>query len=240
MGAALGLGLRDGRRGGLDRHLGHRVRGRRETGGRPDRAGVRVRRRDRPVPAAACTINAARVLDVTARMLGIDAAGLSDLALAAPARGGRTDPAPLPGRRADPEPARRQRRAARAHHAPTPRRRTWRGRRSRRCSARWPTRSTACGRADRPGRVVLTGGAARSEAVRQIAPAIFGLPVDGTRGGRVRGARRGPAGGLGAVRHGRAAGLAAGRTEATRPPRATPEVRERYASLRDDAAAWHR
>ena len=51
-----GRGARPGparrRRRGVHRHLGHRLRGDRAAVGRPDRAGQRVRRRDRPVPAA--------------------------------------------------------------------------------------------------------------------------------------------------------------------------------------------
>ena len=88
-----------------------------------------------------------------------------------------------------------------------------------------------------PRRVVLTGGAAKSEAVRRIAPAIFGLPV------AVPGAAEYVA--LGAARQ--AAWALSGRLGAAGLGRpavgdlrggATPEVRELYAALRDDAAAW--
>ena len=54
-----------------------------------------------------CTLNAARVLDITARLLGVDHGGLSRWRWQ---RAGRrwADPAPLPGRRAHAQPARRR------------------------------------------------------------------------------------------------------------------------------------
>jgi xylulokinase len=88
-----------------------------------------------------------------------------------------------------------------------------------------------------PSRVVLTGGAAKSAAVRQIAPAIFGLPVAVPEAAEYVA--------LGAARQ--AAWALSGAAEPPAWPAqptvtyeadATPEVRERYASLRDDAAAW--
>jgi xylulokinase len=88
-----------------------------------------------------------------------------------------------------------------------------------------------------PARVVLTGGAAKSAAVRQIAPAIFGLPVAVPEAAEYVA--------LGAARQ--AAWALSGAAEppswpaqptVTYEASATPEVRERYASLRDDAAAW--
>ena len=83
--AALGLGLVPGDVVGLDRHLGGRLRGR--------------RRRRPPTPSGmvagfadatghylplACTLNASRVLDAAARLLGVDHDELSRLALSAP------------------------------------------------------------------------------------------------------------------------------------------------------------
>ena len=61
----------------------------------------------------ACTLNGSRVLDAAARLLGVDHAGLSDLALARRARRRRADPRALPRGRAHPEPARRHRLPAR-------------------------------------------------------------------------------------------------------------------------------
>jgi xylulokinase len=88
-----------------------------------------------------------------------------------------------------------------------------------------------------PRRVLLTGGAAKSEAVRRIAPAIFGLPVavPGTAEYVALGAARQAAWAL--------SGLEAPPEWATLPAEAyeaaaTPRVREAYAALRDDAAAW--
>ncbi len=50
--AALGVGAAAGRRDRVDRHLRHGVQRRRQAGRRRVRGGGRVRRRDRPVPAA--------------------------------------------------------------------------------------------------------------------------------------------------------------------------------------------
>jgi xylulokinase len=88
-----------------------------------------------------------------------------------------------------------------------------------------------------PRRVVLTGGAVRSAAIRALAPAIFGVPVTVPE----------PAEdvALGAARQ--AAWALAGTTGLpewpARPAQAyeadpLPHVREQYASLRDDAASW--
>ncbi len=123
------------------------------------------------------TLNAARVLDSAARMLGVDHAELSRLALSAPAgadglvlipymEGERTPNRPnatgaihgLTLRTADP-----------AH------------------LARAAVEGMLCALAEGldalvaqgadARRIVLIGGGARSEAVRRIAPALFGLPV---------------------------------------------------------------
>ena len=80
---------------------------------------------------------------------------------------------------------------------------------------------------------MLIGGAARSEAVRRLAPAIFGVPVTVPAPGRVRRARRGAPGGLGPAgtpapaRPGLQLAVAGTSAEYTAEP--TPEVRERYA-----------
>ena len=52
MAAAIALGLASGRRRGLPRHVGHRVHGERVADRRRVRRGRRLRRRDRPLPAA--------------------------------------------------------------------------------------------------------------------------------------------------------------------------------------------
>ena len=124
-----------------------------------------------------CTLNAARVLDATARMLGVDHEKLSDLALSAPAgceglvmvpyfEGERTPNLPdatgaLHGLRLG--------NTTPAH------------------VARAAFEGVLCGLADgldaiieqgaTPRRVIMTGGAAASEAMQQIAPTILGLPI---------------------------------------------------------------
>ena len=63
------------------------------------------------------TMNAARVLDAAAALLGVDHQRLSDLALSAPVGGRRPGPGPLPRGRADAEPAAGHRLGARADAA---------------------------------------------------------------------------------------------------------------------------
>ncbi|MBB5959354.1 xylulokinase [Saccharothrix tamanrassetensis] len=124
-----------------------------------------------------CTLNASRVLDATAAMLGVDLAELSRLALSAPAgadglvlvpylEGERTPNKPdstgaLHGLRLDT--------ATPAH------------------LARAAVEGLLCSLADAIDalaalgtpvrRVLLIGGGARSAAVRELAPAVFGCPV---------------------------------------------------------------
>jgi xylulokinase len=124
-----------------------------------------------------CTLNAARVLDATARMLRVGVDELSELALAAPAgadglvlvpylEGERTPNRPdasgtLHGLRLDT--------ATPAH------------------LARAAVEGLLCSLADAvdalvelgipASRVLIVGGGARSEAVRRIAPTVFGCPV---------------------------------------------------------------
>jgi xylulokinase len=87
-------------------------------------------------------------------------------------------------------------------------------------------------------RVILIGGAARSPAVREIAPSIFGVPVTVPEPAEYVA--------LGAARQ--AAWAASGAdqppywppagTSAEYTAEPTPEVRQRYASLRDDTVGW--
>jgi xylulokinase len=185
----------------------------------------------------AATLNAARVLDVTARMLGVDAAGLSDLALKAEAGAGGLVLLPyLDGERTPNRPDANGVLRGLTTHNTTPEN-----------LARAAVEGVLCSLADAidflrscgisPRRVLLTGGAAKSEAVRRIAPGIFGLPV------AVPAAAQYVA--LGAARQ--AAWALSG--EAAPPPwaaapaevheaAATPRVRAQYGALRDDAAAW--
>ena len=185
----------------------------------------------------ACTINAARVLDVTAGMLGVSPAGLADLALAAPAGAEGVTLLPyLDGERTPNRPS-----------ANGVLRGLTTANMTRENMARAAVEAVLCSLADAidclrpcgitPGRVVLTGGAANSIAIRQIAPAIFGLPVAVPEPAEYVA--------LGAARQ--AAWALSGAPEppswpaqptVTYEATAAPGVRERYASLRDDAASW--
>jgi xylulokinase len=123
------------------------------------------------------TLNAARVLDAAATLLGVDHATLSDLALSAPSGAGGLVLVPyLEGERTPNLP-----RATGAVHGLTLRTSTpayW---------ARAAVEGLLCGLADgidavvaqgvTVERVLLIGGAARSPAVQQLAPGIFGRPV---------------------------------------------------------------
>jgi xylulokinase len=179
-----------------------------------------------------CTLNASRVLDATATMLGVDLDGLSRLALAAPAgsdglvlvpylEGERTPDRPdatgslhgLSLRTADPE------------HL-----------------ARTAVEGMLCALADGldallaqgvpAERVLLIGGGARSAAVRAIAPTVFGRPVLVPPPGEY-------------VADGAARQAAWLLSEASEPPQWTigeaeryeaagqPAIRERYAAARE-------
>ena len=124
-----------------------------------------------------CTLNAARVLDATARILGVDHEKLAALALSAPAGSGGLAVVPyLEGERTPNRPdatgavhGLRLQTATPAH------------------LARATVEGLLCGLADgldalaaqgaRIERVLLVGGGARSRAVQQIAPAVLGHPV---------------------------------------------------------------
>ena len=124
-----------------------------------------------------CTLNAARVLTAGARMLGTDLPGLDALALlASPGSGGLALLPYLDGERTPslPEATGTLGGLTRANMSPEN-------------LARACFEGMLCGLADgldaltaqgiRPQRVLLIGGAARSQAVQAIAPDIFGLPV---------------------------------------------------------------
>jgi xylulokinase len=210
------------------------------------------------------TVNAARVLTVTAGLLGTDTAGLTELALAAPpGAGGLTLLPYLDGERTPNRPGAsgvlsgltsssvtRENLARAAVEAVL-------------CSladgidhlaacglggppggqgGSSPQGSTAGGRppgqAQWPERVVLIGGAARSPAIRAIAPAIFGVPVTVPEPAEYVA--------LGAARQ--AAWALSGTAEPPEwpgPPATSytgepsADVRERYAALREDTAPWH-
>jgi xylulokinase len=124
-----------------------------------------------------CTLNASRVLDATARLLGTDHDGLSRLALSAPAGADGLVLVPyLEGERTPDRPD-----ATGALHGLTLTSTTPAH------LARAAVEGLLCGLADgldalvEQGavvrRVLLVGGGARSEAVRRLAPAVLGCPV---------------------------------------------------------------
>jgi xylulokinase len=184
------------------------------------------------------TINAARVLTVTARMLGTDAAGLSRLALAAPAGAqGLTLLPYLDGERSPNRPDANGILSGLTSSNTTPENLARAAVEAVLCSLADAVDNLAdCGIAAR--RVILIGGAARSEAVRQVAPIIFGVPVTVPEPAEYVA--------LGAARQ--AAWAAAGTTEPPHWPltgtsrdytaAAVPEVRARYAALRDATLGW--
>lgn len=124
-----------------------------------------------------CTLNASRVLEAAARLLGTDHEGLSGLALSAPPGAGGLVLVPyLEGERTPDRPE-----ATGALHGLTPATTTPAH------LARAAVEGLLCGLADgldalrgqgaRVDRVVLVGGGSRSEALRRIAPAVLGTPV---------------------------------------------------------------
>jgi xylulokinase len=123
------------------------------------------------------TLNAAQVLDATARLLGVDHAELSRLALSAPPGAGGLVLVPyLEGERTPDRPH-----ATGAVHGLT------QATAERSHLARAAVEGLLCGLADgldavaagatQVRRVFLVGGGAQSEAVRAIAPAVLGVPV---------------------------------------------------------------
>ncbi|WP_072690938.1 xylulokinase [Rhodococcus marinonascens] len=124
-----------------------------------------------------CTLNAARVLDATASLLGVDHEELSRLALSAPSGSGGLMMVPyLEGERTPNRP-----RATGAIHGlrlanSTPA-----------YLARAAVEGLLCGLAEgidhltaqgvTVRRILLVGGGARSRALREVAPAVFGAPV---------------------------------------------------------------
>ncbi len=179
-----------------------------------------------------CTLNGSRVLDATARLLGTDHAGLSELALSAPAGADGLVLVPyLEGERTPDRPD-----ATGALHGLTL------GSTSPAHLARAAVEGLLCGLADgldalrdqgaEVSRVLLVGGAARSEAVRRIAPAVLGCPVLVPEPGEyvADGAARQAAWVLAGTPEPPAWQVAGTETFEAAP---TPSVRDRYAEVRD-------
>ncbi|MEI4273978.1 xylulokinase [Klenkia sp. LSe6-5] len=176
-----------------------------------------------------CTLNAARVLDAAAAMLRVSLDGLAGLALSVPAGAEGLVLVPyLEGERTPDLP-----RATGSVHGLTLRTSTaahW---------ARAAVEGMLCGLADgidalvaqgaTVERVLLVGGAARSRAVQEIAPAVFGRPVVVPEPGEAvaDGAARQAAWVVGGTLPEWAA--TGSRTVEADP---TPAVRERYAEVR--------
>jgi xylulokinase len=124
-----------------------------------------------------CTLNAARVLDATARLLGVDAERFSELALEAPSGSDGLVMVPyLDGERTPDRPE-----ATGSLHGLTM------GTTTAAHLARAAVEGMLCALADgldalieqgvSVGRILLVGGGARSKAVWRIAPTIFGRPA---------------------------------------------------------------
>ena len=182
-----------------------------------------------------CTLNAARVLDATCALLGVDHDRLTALALGAPAGAEGLVLIPyLEGERTPDRPfatgAVHGLRLANARPG---------------CLARAAVEGMLCGLADgldalvaqgiNVERVVLLGGGSRSEAVRRIAPAVLGRPVEAAEEGELvaDGAARQAAWVLEGTDQPPSWALAP--TRAYEAP-ATPWVRARYGELREATA----
>lgn len=177
-----------------------------------------------------CTLNAARVLDATARLLGVDHDELSRLALSTPSEGLVLVPY-FEGERTPNRPD-----ASGAIHG------LRLGNSTPGHLARAAVEGLLCGLADgidhlrvqgvETTRVLLIGGGAKSAALRELAPAILGVPVTVPDPGEyvADGAARQAAWTLAGTSEPPTWAQAASRTYEANP---TPAVRERYAEVRD-------
>jgi xylulokinase len=185
----------------------------------------------------ATTINAARILDLQARLLGVDHEELGRLALAAPpGANGLTIVPYYDGERTPNLPGATG---------------TWSGLTSsttREDLARAAFEALICSLADgvdhlvattgiTPGRILMVGGAAGNAAVHAIAPAIFASPVTVPAPGEyvALGAARQAAWALGGTSEPPTWASANAETHDAEP---TPLVREAYALLRDRTIPW--
>lgn len=177
-----------------------------------------------------CTLNAARVLDATASLLGVDHDQLSRLALSTPSEGLVLIPY-LEGERTPNRPD-----ASGAIHG------LRLGNSTPGHLARAAIEGLLCGLADgidalraagvETRRVLLIGGGAKSAALRELAPAILGVPVVVPEPGEyvADGAARQAAWALAGTPEPPKWASAPARTFEADP---TPAIRERYAEVRD-------
>ena len=179
------------------------------------------------------------MLDSTARLLGVSLDELSELALSAPAGADGLVLVPyFDGERTPNRPDATGSLLGLTHDNATPAH-----------LARAAIEGLLCGLADgldalrEEGvaieRVLLVGGGARSEALRRIAPTVFGDAGARARRRRVRRRRCGAPGGLGAVGRARGAAVGAGAVERYEAD-AVPAVRARYAEVRELTARRQR
>ena len=185
----------------------------------------------------ATTLNAARILEFGARVLGVDHAGLADLALAGrPGAGGVTLLPYLDGERTPNRPEAR----ATLHGMSSAT--------GREDIARACVEGLLCSLADGVAaleratgtaaeRIFLIGGGAQSEAVRRLAPAVLGRPVLVPAPAEyvALGAARQAAWALSGAEEPPAWALAGAQRYEAEP---TPEVLEAYRTLRDRTADW--
>lgn len=186
----------------------------------------------------ATTMNAARILDLQAALLGVDHDGLAELALSAPAGAHGVTLLPYYG-------------GERTPNRPDATG-TWTGLRpstTRADLARAAYEALLCSLADavdliagavpeQVGRILLVGGAARSAAVRALAPAVLGRPVEVPPSAEYVA--------LGAARQAAWALSGADAPPAWPAPPTdlleadpTPDVRARYTELRDRTSDWN-
>ena len=184
------------------------------------------------------TMNAAGILDLQARLLGVDHAGLSDLALAAPSGARGVTLLPYYGGERTPN---------RPDAVGT-----WTGltpSTTREDLARAAFEALLCSLADavdelvrhtgeEPRRLLMIGGATASPALRALAPAVLGRPVTYLPPGEyvALGAARQAAWALSGAAAPPGWPVTGGETVEGEP---TPDVRLRYAELRDRTQTWH-
>ena len=183
----------------------------------------------------ACTLNASRVLDATAALLGVDHAGFDELALSAPAGADGLVLVPyFEGERTPNRPDATGTLHGMRLATTTPAH-----------LARAAVEGVLCGLADgldalrdqgvAIDRLLLIGGGARSASVRAIAPQVFGLPVEVPEPGEyvADGAARQAAWVLSGTAEPPSWSVVVAEVSDAAPE---PHIREQYAAVRDQLA----